>query len=132
MGNKVEKFTVATLIAHAKSEIVECNLPAVEIAIQNSSQLIIDVREPEEFALGHIENAINIPRGVLEFRTDSNYPGVIESLSNKSANIVLYCRSGGRSALAAQSLLKLGYTSVVSMAGGFIAWQEANLPVCLS
>lgn len=128
----MESFTVAELIALAKNEIEECDLIAVEKAIRNNSHLIIDVREPEEFALGHIEKAINIPRGVLEFRTDANYPGSIQSLSDKTAKIVLYCRSGGRSALAAQSLSKIGYQSVVSMAGGFIAWEEAKLPVSFS
>lgn len=129
MENEVENFTVADLITQAKSEIEECSLSAVEQAIQNNSHLIIDVREPEEFALGHIGNALNIPRGVLEFRTDANYPGAIQSLSDKTAKIVLYCRSGGRSALAAQSLSKMGYQSVVSMAGGFMAWEAAKLPV---
>jgi sulfur dioxygenase len=125
-------FTVAALIAQAKSEIEECSLLTVEEALQNNTHLIIDVREPEEFALGHIENAINIPRGVLEFRTDENYPGTVRSLSDKSTNIILYCRSGGRSALAAQSLSKIGYKSVFSMAGGFIAWEEEKLPICIS
>lgn len=125
----MENFTVAALIAEAKTEIEECDLLTVKEAIQNNSHLIIDVREPEEFSLGHIGNAINIPRGVLEFRTDTNYPGAIKSLSDKTAKIVLYCRSGGRSALAAQSLSKMGYQSVVSMAGGFMAWEAAKLPV---
>ena len=125
----MENFSVAEIIAQAKSEIEECNLSAVEEAIQHNTHLIIDVREPEEFALGHIENALNVPRGVLEFRTDTAYPGAIKSLSDKTEKIVLYCRSGGRSALAAQSLANMGYQSVVSMAGGFIAWEEAKLPV---
>jgi rhodanese-related sulfurtransferase len=125
----VENFTVAALIAQAKSEIEECDLSTVKEAMKNNSHLIIDVREPEEFALGHIGNAINVPRGVLEFRTDANYPGAIQSLSDKTAKIVLYCRSGGRSALAAQSLSKMGYQTVTSMAGGFMAWEEANLPI---
>lgn len=125
----MEDFTVAVLIAQAKSEIDECGLSTVKDAIQNDSHLIIDVREPEEYSLGHIGNAINVPRGVLEFRTDANYPGAIQSLSDKTAKIVLYCRSGGRSALAAQSLSKMGYQSVVSMAGGFMAWEEAKLPI---
>lgn len=125
----MENFTVAALIAIAKSEIQECDLSVVEKAIENKSHLIIDVREPEEFVLGHIGNAINIPRGVLEFRTDDKYPGAIKSLSDKTSKIILYCRSGGRSALAAQSLSKMGYKSVISMAGGFIAWEEAGLPV---
>jgi len=122
-------FSVAVLIARAKSEIKECGLAEVEKAIQDGSHLIIDVREPGEFSLGHLKNAINVPRGVLEFRTDPSYPGSIPSLSDKTNKIILYCRSGGRSALAAQSLGQLGYKAVVSMAGGFIAWEEAKLPV---
>jgi rhodanese-related sulfurtransferase len=128
----METFTVAALIALAKTEIDECDLSEVEKAIESNSHLIIDVREPEEFTLGHIGNAINIPRGVLEFRTDTNYPGAVKSLSDKTAKIILYCRSGGRSALAAQSLAKMGYKSVVSMSGGFMAWEEAKRPVSSS
>lgn len=125
----MEDFTVAALVAKAKSVIEECDLSAVEKAIKENSHLIIDVREPDEFALGHVPGAINVPRGVLEFRTDRNYPGMIESLSDKSSKIVLYCRSGARSALAAQSLAHIGYQAVVSMAGGFMAWEEKKLPV---
>ena len=132
MGINVDNFTVAELVALAKNEIKECDLSTVEGAIEQNSYLIIDVREPEEFALGHIGNAINIPRGVLEFKVDANYPGAIESLSDKSVNIVLYCRSGGRSALAAQSLSKMGYKSVMSMAGGFIAWEKEKLSINFS
>lgn len=128
----MDNLSVAEIIAQAKSKIEECNLAAVEKAIQHNSHLIIDVREPEEFALGHIENALNVPRGVIEFRTDKAYPGAIKSLSDKTAKIVLYCRSGGRSALAAQSLANMGYQSVVSMAGGFMAWEDAKLPVSLN
>ncbi len=123
---------VAVLIAEAKKDIEECDLSATQQAMQENSHLIIDVREPAEFAKGHLEGAMNVPRGVLEFRTDADYPGVIESLTDKTAKMILYCRSGGRSALAAQSLSKMGYQSVVSMAGGFMAWEEAKLPVSFS
>lgn len=123
---------VAVLIAEAKREIEECDLSATEKAMQENSHLLIDVREPEEFVQGHLEGAINVPRGVLEFRTDANYPGVVEKLTDKTAKIILYCRSGGRSALAAQSLTKMGYQSVMSMAGGFMAWEAAKLPVSFS
>lgn len=129
METELEIDTVAALVAHAKSEIDECDLATVEKAIKDNSHLIIDVREPEEFALGHIGNAINVPRGVLEFKADPSYSGSIKSLSDKAANIILYCKSGGRSALAAQSLSKMGYKSVTSMAGGFVAWEGAGLPV---
>ena len=132
MESVVEGLSVAAMITRAKSEIEECDLSTMRDAIQNESNLIIDVREPEEFALGHIESAVNIPRGVLEFRTDADYPEAIESLFDKTANIILYCRSGGRSALAAQSLAKMGYKTVVSMTGGFIAWEESKLPISIS
>lgn len=122
-------FSVGVLVARAKSEIEECDLSKVEKAIQNGTHLIVDVREPGEFSKGHLKDAINVPRGVLEFRTDPGYPESIQSLSDRSSKIILYCRSGARSALAAQSLGQLGYKAVVSMAGGFIAWEEAKLPV---
>lgn len=126
------KITIASLIEQAKIEIDECSLSIVERAIQNNSHVIVDVREPEEYENGHIHNSINVPRGVLEFKTDDNYPGAITSLADKNTDIILYCRSGGRSALAAQSMSKLGYKSVMSMAGGFMEWKEAKLPVSFS
>lgn len=132
LKHKAVDFSVASLISQAKTEIEECNLATVQQAAKVGLSLIVDVREPEEFILGHIENAINIPRGVLEFRTDDSYPGAIASLADKNTDIILYCRSGGRSALAAQSMSKLGYKSVMSMAGGFMAWEEAKLPVSFS
>lgn len=122
-------LTLQQLILRVKSEIVEVDVSTVEAVSQDGSQLIVDVREPSEFAQGHIKGAINVPRGVLEFRADANYPGGIPCLYDKTGKIVLYCRSGARSALAAQSLALLGYKAIVSMAGGFIAWEDANLPV---
>lgn len=121
--------TVQQLVSLAKNEIVEIDISDVEKISQNGSQLIVDVREPAEYAEGHIKGAINVPRGVLEFRADPTYPGNIPSLCDKSASITLYCKSGARSALAAQTLKVLGYKAVSSMAGGFVAWESANLPV---
>lgn len=63
-------LTVQHLITLAKSEIEECDLSMVEKAIQDGSHLIVDVRELGEFSIGHIMSAINVPRGVLEFRID--------------------------------------------------------------
>lgn len=122
-------FTVQQLVSVAKKEIVEIDVLKVEKISQDGSQLIVDVREPAEYSEGHIKGAINVPRGVLEFRTDSTYPGGIPSLYDKSAEIILYCKSGARSALAAQTLNLLGYKAVFSMAGGFVAWEGASLPV---
>jgi rhodanese-related sulfurtransferase len=125
----MESLTIQNLVADAKNNIIEISVSKVRQVSQDKNYLIVDVREPEEFFLGHIDGAINVPRGVLEFRADPNYPGGIPSLYDKSAAIILYCRSGARSALAAQSLTFLGYKAIVSMAGGFLAWQEASYPI---
>jgi len=125
----MESLTIQDLVSDAKNNIVEISISKVRQVSQDKTYLIVDVREPGEFLLGHIDGAINVPRGVLEFRADPNYPGSIPSLYDKSAVIILYCRSGARSALAAQSLTLLGYKATVSMAGGFLAWQEASYPI---
>lgn len=127
----MEYQTIQQLVSSAKNEIVEIEILRVEKSAQNNAQVIVDVREPEEFSLGHINGAINVPRGVLEFRTDPSYPGGIPSLYDKTAPIILYCRSGARSALAAQSLVQMGYKATTSMAGGFLAWQAAGLPISI-
>ena len=83
--------------------------------------VVIDVREPEEFARGKIPGAHTIPRGVLEMQVDGRLP--------REAAIVLYCGVGGRSALAAKSLADMGYEKVENLQGGWSAWTNAGLPV---
>lgn len=90
--------------------------------------ILIDVREPEEFADGHIFGAVNIPRGRLEFDV-LKHPELARLAEDDPAaladrEIVLYCRSGGRGALAAQSLQSMGFDKVLSLRGGYRAWQE--------
>lgn len=75
---------------------------------------LIDVREANEWNIGHLPNAIHIARGVLESNIDNRVP--------RDATVVLYCASGNRSALAALSLEEMGYSNVASMAGGFKDW----------
>jgi phage shock protein E len=84
--------------------------------------LLIDTREPAEWAAGHIPGAAPVPRGILEGKIEQLAPDVNQP-------IVLYCASGGRSALAADSLQRMGYRNVLSLAGGFNAWHEAGHPV---
>lgn len=106
-------LTAMDLVANAKKTINE-------ISIKDATQknvLLLDVREPEEFIKGHIDEAINIPRGILEFQIH-NFP----QFNDKNAEIIVYCQSGGRSALAVEALQKLGYTQAVSMEGGYNAW----------
>jgi sulfur-carrier protein adenylyltransferase/sulfurtransferase len=83
--------------------------------------VLIDVREPEEFARGKIPGAYTIPRGVLEMQVDGRLP--------REATVVLYCGGGGRSALAAKSLADMGYDKVENLQGGWTAWTNSGLPV---
>ena len=93
---------------------------------------IIDVRSPGEFAEDHLPGAINLPRGVLEFQIHA-HPAMActtsEALAVADRELVLYCLTGGRSALAADSLQALGFTRVRSLAGGLTAWRNADLPL---
>jgi rhodanese-related sulfurtransferase len=81
--------------------------------------VLIDVREDNEFAAGHAENAVHLGRGVIERDIVGKFP-------DKETKLVLYCGGGYRSALAAVNLQKMGYTNVYSMAGGWAAWTNAN------
>lgn len=125
----MEPITLDKLITEAKKNVVEIDVIKTSLTMKDKSILLIDVREPDEYLKGHVKGSINIPRGVLEFRTDKNYPGSVPELENRSVDIVLYCRSGARSALAAKTMGMLGFSSVVSMAGGFLAWEAAQLPI---
>jgi molybdopterin/thiamine biosynthesis adenylyltransferase/rhodanese-related sulfurtransferase len=82
--------------------------------------VLVDVREKDEYLEGYIPGARWIPRGFLEIRIEEQIP-------DKSADVVLYCAGGTRSALAARALADLGYSNVRSMAGGFTAWKRAGL-----
>ncbi len=110
------------LVEQARTGIQEISMSEAESAIQ-AADVLIDVREPDEFREGHIEGALNIPRGVLEFKL-SGAP----ELSARDLRIVLYCKTSGRAALAAASLQEMGYLSVKSIAGGFDAWVAAGKP----
>jgi rhodanese-related sulfurtransferase len=91
--------------------------------------IIIDIREAAEYAAGYIPGAVSIPRGLLEFKVGKEE--VWESagmyIPTKTDSIVLYCRTGGRSALAARSLAELGYQNVISLQGGWEEWSK-NYP----
>jgi rhodanese-related sulfurtransferase len=117
-------LTAMDLVALAKQVIQEIDPLAVKTNLAN--YLILDVREPAEYSAGHLPNAVNIPRGVLEFKINNH-----ANFQNKQADIVVYCQSGGRAALATEALQKLGYQKVVSMAGGFAAWQASGNSVVI-
>ena len=117
-----DDMTSADLLAEAKSHIKTVNVTEAKSLFDRGGYLFIDVREPNETAMGVIPGAIQIPRGLLEFR-------IANTVEDKNANIVVYCKSGGRSALATYTLVRMGYKNAVSMDGGWGAWEEAAYPV---
>lgn len=90
---------------------------------------ILDVREPDEYAAGHLPGARPYPRGFLEVRADLEHPKRDPWLADRSRRLVLYCGGGHRSALAAHTLQQMGFTDVRSLAEGWTGWTARNLPI---
>lgn len=111
------------LVAEAKARIHEIDLDTADAAIRDAD-VLLDVREADEFHAGHIPGAVNIPRGLLEFKLSAT-----PELSSRDLNIVLYCKTSGRAALAARALHAMGYLQVQSIEGGFDAWSAAGKTV---
>ena len=88
--------------------------------------VVLDVREPIEWE-EHIEGAVKVPRGILEFQADPASPAHNPAL-DPDARVIVVCRSGTRATLAAATLIDLGFTDVVNLAGGMTAWKQAGLP----
>jgi len=110
------------MVSEALQTIPEVAPADLQSRLSGGEQIVvIDVREPEEFARGKIPGAHTIPRGVLEMQVDGRLP--------REATVVLYCGVGGRSALAAKSLADMGYDKVENLQGGWSAWTNAGLPV---
>jgi len=128
--------TAQQLVAEAKNNIKEVNIEQLAIALKtNSEAILIDVREPAEFAKHHIAGAVNYPRGVLEMNIH-NHPKVASSSCEPEvalqelakSTIYVICRSGGRSALATASLQQMGFSDIYSVSPGMQGWLDANLP----
>lgn len=117
-------------VVDAKTRIREISAADTARAVaENAKILVLDVREPGEFAEGHVAGALNVPRGVLEPKADLDYAGREPRLADRTQPIIIQCASGGRSALAADVLQLMGFTDVKSQAGGIIAWKEQSLPL---
>ena len=110
--------------ANAKIETLSAE-EAVGLVGKGDVQFV-DVREPAEWQQGHIPGAVHIPRGLLEFQADPSLPSFKGELANKA--LVVYCASGGRSALAAKTLTEMGYEDVAHLEGGYSDWAKANRP----
>jgi len=115
-------MTAKDLVEKAKKNITMISLEDAKALFDKGGVVFLDCREPNEYKLGHIPGAINIPRGLLEFQVEGK-------ISDKNANIVMYCKSGGRGCLACESIGDMGYKNVKNMEGGWMAWEKAGYPV---
>lgn len=118
----------ADLVAEARSRVENLDVEAVERELQSGDAVLVDIRDaPEIEANGRIPGAVHVPRGMLEFRADPTSP-YHQAPLDPSRRVILHCASGGRSALAAQTLQDMGYEDVAHLDGGFNAWSEAGKP----
>lgn len=109
--------TFRDLLANAKSQIVEIDTATAEARIEAGNVFVLDVREPDEYDEGALADAVHIPRGHLEAQIEAR-------ALDRDQTIVVYCAGGVRSAFAARTLQELGYSDVLSMAGGFGKWKD--------
>ena len=107
------------LANEAKSRITEIDVAAAGTAIAAGGVAMVDVREPDEYREGHVEGAVNIPRGVAEM-------GIPQMIPDPKTRIICYCAGGNRSALVADNLRQMGYENIESLIGGFQAWARSG------
>ncbi len=111
------------LVDEAKKTVRECSIEDVKRRLDAGERLVlVDIREESEFALDHLPASIHLGKGILE-------RDIEELVPDTDREIILYCGGGYRSAIAGESLARMGYTHVISMAGGIRAWRAAGFPV---
>jgi len=114
---------VKDMVAKAKAEIKKVPAAEVKAAIDKKEKVVIlDVRDPNEYAAGHLPGAINVSRGTLEFN-------IWSKVSDQNAKMYVYCKTAGRSALATKTLNDLGYKNAVLMDVAFEEWIKAGYSV---
>ena len=110
------------LVNESRARVRETNVREVKKRMDAGEKFtVVDVREDNEWARGHLPGAIHMGRGVIERDIETRFP-------DKKTELVLYCGGGFRSALSADNLQKMGYTNVISMDGGWRGWLEAGHP----
>jgi rhodanese-related sulfurtransferase len=111
------------LVNDAKSRIRETDINGYKTMLANGERpLLVDTREESEWAAGHAAGAVHLSKGIIERDIEAKVP-------DKKTRMVLYCGGGFRSALAADSLQRMGYGNVISLDGGWRAWQQAGMPI---
>lgn len=119
--NFIEPMTAKDFVAEVEKDVKRVDVGEAK-ALIDQGYVIVDAREPHEYKKGHIQGAINIPRGIMEWNIE-------KKITDKNTKILTYCRLGGRSCLAAYSLQRMGYANVVNMDGLFKDWIQAGYPV---
>lgn len=124
-------MSLGDFVAEARRRITEITADEVDLLLENHETiLLVDVREPAEYEGGHIPGAIAIPRGLLEGAADSQSKHRVGELcAARDKTVIVYCESGGRSALAADVLQRMGFTAVRSLAGGCVLWEAEGYPL---
>ncbi len=108
------------LVNDAKKRVKETNVAAVKARLDKGEKLnLIDTREDNEWAKGHLPGATHLSKGIIERDVEKTFP-------DRDAELILYCGGGFRSALAADNLQKMGYTNAISMDGGWRGWNEVG------
>jgi rhodanese-related sulfurtransferase len=111
------------LVNDAKSRVRETDINGYKKMLSNGDRpLLVDTREESEWAAGHAAGAVHLSKGVIERDIEAKVP-------DKNTQMVLYCGGGFRSALAADALQKMGYGNVISLDGGWRAWQQSGMPI---
>ena len=111
------------LVREAKKRVRETDVETILARLNKGEKFhLVDVREDNEWAAGHLPGAVHLGKGIIE-------RDIERTIADPDAEIVLYCGGGYRSALAADALQRMGYTKVISMDGGYRGWVEAGLPV---
>lgn len=124
-------MTVAELVGAARARIENLTPDQVAAELGAPDVVLADVREPgEQLADGTIPGALSAPRGMLEFHADPGGPYHLPALT-PDRRVILHCKSGARSALAAATLADLGFSRVAHLDGGILAWRDAGRPVAV-
>jgi rhodanese-related sulfurtransferase len=123
--------TANQMLEEARKNVAEAAAAETKDRLDRGEvDLIIDVREPQEWEKGHIPGAVHAVRGMLEWYADPTSPYAKSEITSKQdGRIVVHCSLGGRSLLAADMMRKMGYKNVASMAGGFTDWEAKGLPI---
>ena len=118
-GNSYAKNykTKHDLVKEANRHVKTIDCTHADKLLGKKGVIFLDVREPAEYKAGHIQGAINVPRGLLEFK-------IASKIRDKGAKIIVYCKTGGRGALATYTLKQMGYKNAENLDGGWLGWQK--------